>query len=200
MASPPSFTFFSSYLLVFPLLMGFLFLEVSWCSQLLPTLFFMVALLLSMGVRAEPSLIRTLPGACSLSSLRDELQALPGGWAHSLLLGTLPQAVPVVSAPSEMRCRHSPVNEHTPWLLGTLPVAGHPLPGGACSLSSLQDEVCTVPQWVAGWRGDSSCCCRGIPQSALEGLFLLGKNPLAQSFGSLFTRKGVSSHTAGLSS
>ena len=34
-----SFTFFYSYLLVFPLLVGFLFQEVSWCSRLLPTLF-----------------------------------------------------------------------------------------------------------------------------------------------------------------
>ena len=30
-----------------------------------------------MGVRAEPSLFRTLPGSCGLSSLRDEVQALP---------------------------------------------------------------------------------------------------------------------------
>ena len=35
---PPS-PFFSSYLLVFPLLVGFLFQEVSWCSRILPTLF-----------------------------------------------------------------------------------------------------------------------------------------------------------------
>ena len=32
-----------------------------------------------------------------------------------------------------------------------------------------------------GWRGDWSCCCRGIPESAPEGLFLFGKNPPAQS-------------------
>ena len=66
-------------------------------------------------------------GACSLSSLRDEVQTLPGGfsqppvgghtpsslstlpghWPFSRSLGTLPQLVPVVSAPSKMRCRHS---------------------------------------------------------------------------------------------
>ena len=37
---------------------------------------------------------------------------------------------------------------------------------------------------VAGVRGDWRCCCRGIPQSAPEGLFLLGKillNPAAPS-------------------
>ena len=34
--------------------------------------------------------------------------ALPGSWAHSRLLGTLPRVVPVVSAPSEMRCAQSP--------------------------------------------------------------------------------------------
>ena len=67
----------------------------------------MVGLLRALGVRAEPSLIHTLPGSCglsylqdevqtfsftehpplggscSLSSLRDEVWALPGSWAHS---------------------------------------------------------------------------------------------------------------------
>ena len=118
--------------------------------------FFMVGRLWAMGVRAEPSLICTLPGSCglsylrdevqtlpftghpplggscSLSSLRDEVRALPGSWVHSRLLGTLPQVVPVVSAPSEMRCTHSPVD-------------GYPAPGSACSLSSLQDEVRALP-------------------------------------------------------
>ena len=37
MASTPSFTFFCCYLLVVPLLVGFLFQQVSWCSQLPPT-------------------------------------------------------------------------------------------------------------------------------------------------------------------
>ena len=36
------------------------------------------------------------------------MQALPGSWSHSGLLGTLPQVVPIVSAPSKMRCAHSP--------------------------------------------------------------------------------------------
>ena len=88
-------------------------------------------------VHTEPSLICTLPGACGLSSLRDEVQTLPGCWAHSRSLGTLPRVVPVVSAPSEMRCGHSPVDGHTPWSLGALLFAGHPTPGGVCSLSSL---------------------------------------------------------------
>ena len=79
MTSTPSVTFFSSYLCVFPLLVGFVFQEESWWSQLLPTLFFMLVLLWAMGVRAEPSMICTLPGACGLSSLRDEVQTLPGG-------------------------------------------------------------------------------------------------------------------------
>ena len=116
----------------------------------------------AMGVGVEPSLIRTLPGACGLSSLRDEVQTLPSVWAHSRLLGTLPRVVPVVSAPSEMSCTQS--------------------------------------RWVAGWRGDWSCCCRGIPQSAPEGLFPFGENPPAGSCGSLRTRKGLTSRTAHLSS
>ena len=169
--------------------------------------FFMVGLLQARVVRAEPSLICTVPGSCGLSSLQVEVQTLPGGWVQSLVavhtpwsLGTLPGLVPVVSAPSEMRCGHSPVDGHTPWLLDTLPVGGHPPPGGACSLSSLRDEVHTVHRGVAGWRGDWSCCCRGIPQGAQEGLFLFEKNPSAQSCASLCTRKGLSSHTAHLSS
>ena len=36
--------------------------------------FFMVGLLQAMGVCAEPSLIRTLPGSCGLSYLQDEVQ------------------------------------------------------------------------------------------------------------------------------
>ena len=128
--------------------------------------FFMVGLLRAMSVSAEPSLILTLPGFCGLSSLRDEVRALLISWTHSWLLGTLPWVVPVVSAPSEMRCMPSPVDVH-------------PAPGGACSLSSLRDEVHTVLQPVVGYRGDWSCCCGRIPQSAPEGLFLFGKNPPA---------------------
>ena len=90
MTSTPSFTFFCSYLLVVPLLVGFLLQDI--------------------GVQAEPSLIPTLPGACGLRSLCDEVLTLPGGCAQSLVgvltlwsLGTLPWLVPVVLAPSEMR-------------------------------------------------------------------------------------------------
>ena len=39
MASTPSFTFFCFYLLVVPFLVGFLFQQVYWFSQLPPTLF-----------------------------------------------------------------------------------------------------------------------------------------------------------------
>ena len=55
---------------------------------------------------------------------------------------------------------------------------------------------------MARWRGDWSCCCRGIPKSAPEGLFLFERilllNPALP--GSLCTRKGLSSHSAHLSS
>ena len=61
--------------------------------------FFMVGLLRAMGVRAEPSLIRTLPVVSVTSEMRCR---------HTHLLGTLPPVVPVVSAPSEMRCVQSP--------------------------------------------------------------------------------------------
>ena len=75
--------------------------------------FFMVGQLWDMGVCTEPSLICTLSGACGLSSLRDEVQTLPGVWAHSRSLGTLPWVVPAVSASSEMRCGYSLVDGHT---------------------------------------------------------------------------------------
>ena len=52
--------------------------------------FLMVGLLQAMSVHAEPSLICTLPFACGLTSLKDEVQTLPSGWTHSWLLGTLP--------------------------------------------------------------------------------------------------------------
>ena len=82
-----------------------------------------------MGVCAEPSLILTLPGVCCLSSLRDEVWTLHGRCtqcpvrAHTpWSLGTLPQLMPVVSAPSEMRCGHSLVHAYSPrmgrWLGG----------------------------------------------------------------------------------
>ena len=36
--------------------------------------------------------------------------------------------------------------------------------------------MCTLPRWAGVvWRGDWSCCCRGIPQSAPKGHFLFGK-------------------------
>ena len=38
----------------------------------------MVGLLCAMGVHVEPSFIHTLPGACGLSSLRDEVRTVPG--------------------------------------------------------------------------------------------------------------------------
>ena len=49
--------------------------------------FFMVGLLRAMGVYAEPSLIPTPPGACGLSSLRDEVRTLPGGCAQTPVTG-----------------------------------------------------------------------------------------------------------------
>ena len=127
MTSILSFTFFCSYLFVVPLLVGFLFQDVSRYSRLLPS-FFMVGLLRAMVVRADPSLIRTLLGVCGLSSLQDEVQTLPGQCARSPVgahtprsLGTLPWLVLVISASSKMRCRHSLVDAHSPQWVRTLP-------------------------------------------------------------------------------
>ena len=118
----------------------------------------MVGLLQAMGVHAEPSLIHTLPSACGLNSLRDEVQTLPSGCAETLVgaytspfLGTLPGC-----------WAHSPG-----WCL----YSQFPLRWGADTPWSMR----TVPVWVARWRGDWSCCCREVPQSAPEVLFLFGK-------------------------
>ena len=68
-----------------------------------------------------------------------------------------------------MRCRHSLVGAHRLWWVSRLPNQC------ACSRDGL----------VGGWRGDWSCCCRGIPQRTPEGIFLFGKilllNPAAPS-------------------
>ena len=69
---------------MFPLLVGYLFQDVS-CGPVFYPLFFMVGLLWAMVVRAEPSLIHTLPGACGLSSLLYELWTLPGQYTQSLV-------------------------------------------------------------------------------------------------------------------
>ena len=51
----------------------------------------------------------TLPWVVPVVSAPSEMRCV-----HSRLMGTLPLVVPVVSAPSEMRCEHSPVDRHTP--------------------------------------------------------------------------------------
>ena len=76
----------------------------------------MVGLLWAMGVRPEPSLIHTLPSACGLISLLDEVWTPPGQCTQSPVSAHTPRLVPVVSVPSEMRCRHSPVGVHPPWM------------------------------------------------------------------------------------
>ena len=84
--------------------------------------FFMVGLLRAMGVYAEPSLIPTLPGACGLSSLRDEVRTLPGGCAQTPVTGhpTLVGACSLSSLQDEVRT--VPSDAHTPlpgkWLGG----------------------------------------------------------------------------------
>ena len=58
----------------------------------------------------------TLPGGCAQTQVGDPTSCLLGTLP---VLGTLPQLVPVVSAPSEMRCGHSPVMRTVPrWVAG----------------------------------------------------------------------------------
>ena len=110
-------------------------------------------------------MIHTLPGACGLSSLQDEVRTLlghthsarwvstlPGRWAHSLV-----GACGLSSSQDEGG--HSLVGAHRLWWVRTLP----------SSYTHSRDGR------VAGWRTDRSCCCRGVPQSAPEGLFLFEK-------------------------
>ena len=129
-------------------------------------------------------------GTCGLRSLQDEVWTLPGPCTQSLVgahtplsLGTLPRLVPVVSASSKMKCRHSLVGAHRLWWVSRLPNQC------ACSRDGL----------VGGWRGDWSCCCREFPKVPLSVFFFLGKSscsilPLPP------TNKGLSSHTVHLSS
>ena len=81
----------------------------------------MVGLLWALGLHAEPSLIRTLLGACGLSSLRDEVQTLPSVWAHSLVA----RHSPGHWVPSPGWCLYSQLPPRwgagTPRWMGTLP-------------------------------------------------------------------------------
>ena len=165
---------------------------------------FALSLVLVVSVPSEmryrhSHLLGTVPRgvSCSLSSLQDEVRALSGRWAHSRLLGTLPGVVPVVSGPSERRCAHSPVDGHPlpvdACSLSLLRDEMWALPGGWAHsqvlgtlprvvpvISAPSEMWCSLfPNGLLGWRGDWSGCCRGIPQSAPEGLFLFGKNPPA---------------------
>ena len=81
----------------------------------------MVGLLQAMGVHAEPSLIHSFPGACGLSTLRDEVGAFLGGWAHSPVAGHPPLVgdCSLSSFRDEVqtlpgRCAYFPVGRHTP--------------------------------------------------------------------------------------
>ena len=125
-------------------------------------LFFMVGLPWAMHVRAKPSLIHTLLGACGLNSLRDELQTLPGQCVLLPVGAHTPQLVPVVSVLSEMRCRHSQVvrtvfsgclwshfplrlSEDSPWLMITVP-------GGCAHYPVAVHSPRLVPVVPVPWR------------------------------------------------
>ena len=133
-------------------------------------LFFMVGLLRAMGVRAEPSLIRTLPSACGLSSLQDEVRTLPGRWAHSPSLGTLPVAG---HPPLGGACSLSSLRDE----VRTLP--------GRCTQS------------LDGWQGEeeTGAVASGDPQSAPEGLFLWGKSSCSILWLPLYKEGPVLSHS-----
>ena len=111
----------------------------------------------------------------------------------------------------------------TPCSIRTLCVCGRSASSliGACGHSSLQDEVWTLPdqnvqslvgvhtpQWLGtlprqagGWvERRQELVLQGNSPKCPQGSFSLWKNPSAQSCGSLRTRKGLSSHTAYLSS
>ena len=155
----------------------------------------MVDLLQGMGVHSRPSLILTVPGACSLSSLGDEVHTLPSCCVYSLVgacglnslldeVRTLPtwctHLLVVHTVPSQ--CAHSPVGAY-----GVRP------PQVCTSATPCALDLVSIPPhlrgnadgWVVGGRGDWSCCCWKITQSAPEGLFLFGKilllNPAAPS-------------------
>ena len=85
----------------------------------------MVGLLWALVVHAEPSLIRTLPVSCGLSSLRDEVQTLQIHWAP----------------PPGGSCSLSSLRDE----VRALPGSWAHSPGDAYSLSSLRNEVRALP-------------------------------------------------------
>ena len=128
MTSTPSFTFFCSYLLVFPLLVRFLFQELSWYPWLLPTLFYGrpppdygCAPRAFLDLHSPWCLWSQFPLRCGVGTPWSE-HTVPGQCAHYPVAAYTPLGVLVVSVPSEMRCGYSPVGAHTPRSLGILPL------------------------------------------------------------------------------
>ena len=86
----------------------------------------------------------------------------------------------MVSIPSETRCAHSPVGACG---LRHPPVVHSLQPNFRLGLNTRHSPEGVLDRLAARWREDWSCCCRGIPQSAPNGLFLFEKilllNPAA---------------------
>ena len=94
---------------------------------------------------AGPYVVRTLPGALDVISGPSDVCTVPS--ASDVGLGALYGASAVAMGPFQV----------------------HTLPGA----SDVGVVTPTPPLecWAAVWRGDWSCCCRRIPQSAPECLF-----------------------------
>ena len=107
-----------------------------------------------------------------------------------------------------MRCVYIHVDVHRPWGCAHSLATGHTPQAGACGLSSLQDDLCQhfpvdkLTPWMGGWSvgEETGAAAAGEFPTVPGGSFSFWENPPAQSCGSFCTRKGLSSHTAHLSS
>ena len=108
------------------------------------------------------------------------------GCAHSPVAGHSPRLVPVVSAFSEMRCGHSLVGAHMPWMSGW--------PGGEETGGIASGEFPKVSPRVFFFWGKSSCSILHLPPYK-EGPVLSHSPPLQLDWG----LSGSASHTAQLS-
>ena len=89
-------------------------------------------------------------GACSPSSLQDEVQTLPG------------------------RCTQSPVGAHTPWSLGTHP--GWCLWSVSSKMRGRHSLVGAHTPWTAGGEETGAVAAAEFPKVPLRVFFFLGKS------------------------
>ena len=103
--------------------------------------------------------------------------------------GHPPPLVPVVSAPSEMRCGHSPVVGHPPWWVGTLPWVV-PVVSAPSEMQCAQS-----PDWWRGGVETGGVAAGEFPKVPWRVFFFLGKSSCSILWLPLYKEGPVLSHS-----